>query len=124
VNRRRHLVSPIALLVAALLLLAQGVLAPAAVFAAGPLLPGNLPMCHTAGANDPAPASPAPHHHDPFCCVLCHHAGADILAPPAPQPALKLPTLIAIVAAPPPPRAPPASVLFPATYPTGPPHLA
>jgi hypothetical protein len=113
----------VALLVAALLLLAQGLFGPGSTLRADPL--GSIPICHAdpSGEANPDPAQPAGHSGDCTLCVVCH-----ALAGPAVLPAPAMPPFAAEVVRPvrsvlPPSRAPPAAPRLAATYPTGPPRL-
>lgn len=91
-------------------------------------LAGDLafPICHVGVADDAGGTAPAAPHHGADCalCPLCT-ALAAVAVLPAPGPSLPpAAVVLARAAAPMAARAPPASAVFAATYPTGPPRLS
>ncbi|MBN8871944.1 MAG: DUF2946 family protein [Rhodospirillales bacterium] len=116
---------PARLLLALLLVLAQGLGVRTAFPTATEALLADIPICHTDGGDAGSgqlPGKPtAPHGHDCALCPVCHHATAPMLLParhavPLPRlhPERRTATLLPPATGPPaasvripPPRAPP-----------------
>jgi len=89
---------------------------------------GDIPICHADTPGSPDGTEPSGHAHHGTACALCPACHALAAAAVVPDPGTPLPAPPAVPAARhtflPPARAPPATAVLAAIYPTGPPRLA
>ncbi len=112
----------LALLTAALVLLGQAVLGPAAFRSAAAAPPEGAFICHTPGPGG-GPAQPDGQGTACGLCAACHALGTAAVLPP-PVPGYPVPQAVIRFGAGWPASHPPVRPIRVATYPTGPPRVA